>query len=152
MGWISKIFKDYDICTPAQIDKNMNHAKHLYTVLIDKKKMGIDRDEFMIRLNEKGIGTGVHYRSIPSHTFYKKKFKWKDSNYKNSSTIGEQTVSLPLSANLKKTDIVLPNLRVKSTNNTNIVKMVTNKFDQVLYISRANIPYEFKYIKLDQIY
>ena len=46
--------------------------------------------------------------------------------------------------NLKKTDIVLPNLKVKSTNNTNIVKMVTNKFDEVLYISRANIPYEFK--------
>lgn len=100
-----KFFKDYDICTPAQIDKNMNHAKHLYTVLIDKKKIGIDRDEFMIRLHEKGIGTGVHYRSIPSHTFYKKKFKWKNSNYKNSSTIGEQTVSLPLSANLKKTDM-----------------------------------------------
>ncbi len=41
-------------------------------------------------------------------------------------------------------DIVLPNLKIKSTNNTNIVKLVTNKKNEVIYISRANIPYQFK--------
>lgn len=41
-------------------------------------------------------------------------------------------------------DIILPNLRIKSTNNTNLVKIVSNKKNEVLYISRANIPYEFK--------
>ena len=41
-------------------------------------------------------------------------------------------------------DIILPNLRIKSTNNTNIVKIVSNKKHEVMYISRANIPYEFK--------
>ena len=54
----------------------------------------------MMKLHEKGIGTGVHYRSIPSHTYYKKKFNWKKSDFKNSSLIGDQTVSLPLSPNL----------------------------------------------------
>ena len=44
----------------------------------------------------------------------------------------------------QNTDIVLPNLKVKSTNNTNIVKIVTNKKNEVLYISRANVPFEFK--------
>ncbi len=42
-------------------------------------------------------------------------------------------------------DIILPNLRIKATNNTNIVKIVSNKKNEVLYISRANIPYEFKF-------
>ena len=41
-------------------------------------------------------------------------------------------------------DIILPNLKVKPTNNTNIVKIVSNKKNEVLYISRANIPYEFR--------
>ncbi len=41
-------------------------------------------------------------------------------------------------------DIILPNLKINSVNNTNIVKIVTNKNNEVLYISRANIPYEFK--------
>ena len=40
-------------------------------------------------------------------------------------------------------DIVSPNLKIQ-TNNTNIVKIVSNKKNEVLYISRANIPYEFR--------
>ena len=42
------------------------------------------------------------------------------------------------------TDIILPNLKIRATNNTNIVKIVSNKKNEVMYISRANIPYEFR--------
>ena len=38
----------------------------------------------------------------------------------------------------------MPNLKIKATNNTNIVKIVSNKKNEVMYISRANIPYEFR--------
>lgn len=41
------------------------------------------------------------------------------------------------------TDIILPNLSINPVNNTNIVKIVSNRKNDVLYISRANIPYEF---------
>jgi 3-deoxy-manno-octulosonate cytidylyltransferase (CMP-KDO synthetase) len=41
-------------------------------------------------------------------------------------------------------DIILPVLKIKNTNNTNIVKIVTDKKNNVLYLSRAGIPYEFK--------
>ena len=41
-------------------------------------------------------------------------------------------------------DIILPNIKLKATNNTNIVKLVTNKKNEVVYISRSNIPFEFK--------
>ncbi len=44
----------------------------------------------------------------------------------------------------KNADIILPTLKVKRTNNTNIVKVVSNKLKEVMYISRANIPFEFK--------
>ena len=42
------------------------------------------------------------------------------------------------------TDIILPHLNVKPLNNSNIVKVVTNKSNEVVYISRANLPFEFK--------
>jgi len=41
-------------------------------------------------------------------------------------------------------DIILPSLNIRPTNNTNIVKIVSNSQNEVMYISRANIPYEFK--------
>jgi len=44
----------------------------------------------------------------------------------------------------KNTDIILPTLKTKFYNNTNIVKVVTNIDNNVLYLSRSNVPFEFK--------
>ncbi len=50
-----------------------------------------------------------------------------------------------------ESDIILPNLKVKVKNNTNIVKIVKDKKNNVLYLSRGNIPFEFKK-RLDWFY
>ena len=42
------------------------------------------------------------------------------------------------------TDIILPTLEIKPTNNTNIVKVLLNNKNDVLYLSRANLPFSFK--------
>ena len=51
-----------------------------------------------------------------------------------------------------KTDIILPTLKVKSKNNTNIVKVIKDIRNYVLYLSRGNIPFEYKdtTIKIDK--
>ena len=40
--------------------------------------------------------------------------------------------------------IILPTLKTKSLINQNIVKVITNLKNEVLYLSRAQIPFEFK--------
>ena len=44
----------------------------------------------------------------------------------------------------RKTDIVVPNLKVKEKNNKNIVKMVSNNKDEIISLSRLDIPFGFK--------
>tara|TARA_Y100000816_G_scaffold282590_1_gene258468 strand:- start:214 stop:969 length:756 start_codon:yes stop_codon:yes gene_type:complete len=41
-------------------------------------------------------------------------------------------------------DIILPTIRIKSLINQNIIKVITNLKNEVLYLSRAQIPFEFK--------
>ena len=43
-----------------------------------------------------------------------------------------------------KTDIILPTLKVKSKNNTNIIKVIKDINNYVIYLSRGNIPFEYK--------
>ena len=43
-------------------------------------------------------------------------------------------------------DIILPTLEIKPTNNTNIVKVLLNNKNEVLYLSRANLPFSYKKI------
>lgn len=109
----NNFFKKLNVVTPYTINKSTKHAYHLYTIMIDNKKNKIDRDNFLKKMHEFGIGTGVHYRSIPSHSFYRKKYGWKKSDYKNASIIGDQTASIPLSAKLTSSDVDRIKLSVK---------------------------------------
>ena len=43
-----------------------------------------------------------------------------------------------------KTDIILPSLNIKNAENTNIVKVITDIKDNVIFLSRSKLPTEFK--------
>ncbi|MEQ6341792.1 MAG: DegT/DnrJ/EryC1/StrS family aminotransferase [Gammaproteobacteria bacterium] len=99
-----KAFWDLPIGLPAPVEANTRHAYHLFTILIDKEKTGVSRDEFLDRMTAEGIGVGVHYMSIPEHPYYQQTFGWKPENYPNAMRIGRQIVSLPISAKLTEQD------------------------------------------------
>jgi dTDP-4-amino-4,6-dideoxygalactose transaminase len=98
-------FKDLPIETPEPSEPETRHGLHLYTILVDKTKTGLSRDEFLNAMTAENIGIGVHYRSIPTHPYYQKTFGLKPEDYPNSYYIGERTVSLPLSAKLTDKDV-----------------------------------------------
>jgi dTDP-4-amino-4,6-dideoxygalactose transaminase len=94
-----------NIALPASVCSDTKHAYHLYTIIVDKAKTGISRDDFLKAMTKDNIGTGVHYRSIPTHKYYQDTFLWKPDDYPNSFYIGERTVSLPLSAKLTDDEV-----------------------------------------------
>jgi dTDP-4-amino-4,6-dideoxygalactose transaminase len=96
---------DLPIGLPAEPADNTRHAYHLYTVMIDRDRCGIERDEFLDRMNAQRIGTGVHYLSVPEHPYYQQRFGWRPEQWPNAMKIGRETVSLPLSAKLSKEDL-----------------------------------------------
>ncbi len=101
----NKALADTSLILPAAEEPDTRHAYHLYTILIDEEKTGVSRDEFLNRMNQKNIGTGVHYLSIPEHPYYQQRFGWKPQDTPNAMRIGRQTVSLPISAKLDDEDI-----------------------------------------------
>lgn len=97
-------FADLPIQLPADPDIDTRHAYHLYTVMVDAHRSGVERDLFLDRMSQAGIGTGVHYRSIPEHPYYQERFGWHPENWPNALRIGRETVSLPLSPKLSLAD------------------------------------------------
>ncbi|NIM20120.1 MAG: aminotransferase class I/II-fold pyridoxal phosphate-dependent enzyme [Candidatus Latescibacteria bacterium] len=98
-------FADLPVDRPAEPEPDTRHAYHLYTILVDEKKTGMERDAFLDALHGHNIGAGVHYMSIPEHPFYRDTFGWKLDDYPNAVSIGRRTVSLPLSAKLSNDDV-----------------------------------------------
>lgn len=98
-------FADLPVTLPAPFADDERHALHLFTVLVDEQRAGISRDRALVRMHEQNIGTGVHYRSIPSMTVYRERFGWRADDYPNARDIGDRTLSLPLSARLTDQDV-----------------------------------------------
>jgi len=90
---------------PSDPDPHTKHSYHLYTVLIDKGRAGLSRDEFLNGMTKHNIGVGVHYLSLPEHPYYRRTFGWKPDDFPNAMRIGRQTVSLPLSGTLSDKDV-----------------------------------------------
>ena len=89
-------------------NKEITHSYHLFIFHIDKKKTKLTREKLIKHLERNKIGFGIHYRSINSMTYYKKKFKWTKNEAPISFNVGESTISLPLYPHIsfKKVDYI----------------------------------------------
>lgn len=90
---------------PAPEEPDTRHARHLFTVLVDREKCGVSRDEFLELMTAHNVGVGVHFLSVPEHPYYRQAFGWRPEEWPNAMRIGRQTVSLPLSGCLSDDDV-----------------------------------------------
>ncbi|MEM9413009.1 MAG: DegT/DnrJ/EryC1/StrS family aminotransferase [Planctomycetota bacterium] len=98
-------FQDLPIHLPSDWSKEVRHARHLYTIRVDQEHSGMTRDQFLQRMDDENIGTGVHYQSVAAHPYYQNRFGWKPEDTTIAYQIGQSTVSLPLSPALCETDV-----------------------------------------------
>lgn len=96
---------DLPVELPAAIEPRTRHGYHLFTMMIDEPRCGISRDEFLDRMNQSRIGTGVHYLSVAEHPVYQERFGWRPEDWPNALAVGRKTVSLPLSTGLSSNDL-----------------------------------------------
>lgn len=80
------------------------HAWHLYTPLLNPEAAGMDRDAFMQALKERNIGTGLHYRAVHLHPYYRERFGFKRGDFPVAESIGDRIVSLPLFPDMTEAD------------------------------------------------
>ena len=98
-------FANLPIGLPAAPEADTRHGYHLYTIMLDEARSGIDRDDFLEAMNRLRIGTGVHYLSIPEHPYYQQSLGWRPEQWPVAQRIGRSTVSLPLSPALTDVDV-----------------------------------------------
>jgi dTDP-4-amino-4,6-dideoxygalactose transaminase len=105
-AWIdqrSDVWERYDellaglpVETPAPPEGDMRHARHLYQVLVTQDA-GVSRDEVLGRMTAHGVGTGVHYRGVHLHPYYRDRYRIDAAELPVATDISDRTLSLPLS-------------------------------------------------------
>mgnify|MGYP001252120761 FL=1 len=76
--------------------KKIKHAYHLYTILINFKKIKITKNDFMRNLMKIGIGSQVLYMPVFLQPYYKKKYSYRTKDFPQSMKYYEQALSIPI--------------------------------------------------------
>lgn len=87
--------------TPAYPNR---HAWHLYTPLINPEAAGMERTTFMRAMQERRIGTGLHYRAVHLYPYYRETFGFAPGDCPHAESIADRIVSLPLFPGMTERD------------------------------------------------
>jgi dTDP-4-amino-4,6-dideoxygalactose transaminase len=85
-----------EIKTPEPVQWDHRHAWHLYTPLVLVEKLSIDRDRFMEELKRENIGTGLHFKAVHHHPYYKNSLAIPPGELANADYASDRILSLPL--------------------------------------------------------
>jgi dTDP-4-amino-4,6-dideoxygalactose transaminase len=97
-------FESLPVTRPAPPEHDTTHARHLYTLLVHDDAP-VSRDEFLGAMHQRRIGTGVHYRALHTHPYYRERWGFSPERFPNAYAIGERTVSLPLTPKLTDDEV-----------------------------------------------
>jgi len=95
-----------ELALPTYAPYDQRHAWHLYTPLVRIELLDIDRDRFMAELKEQNIGSGLHYKAIHHHPYYRDHLGITDNDLPNASYASERILSLPLFPKMTPEDII----------------------------------------------
>jgi dTDP-4-amino-4,6-dideoxygalactose transaminase len=96
---------DLPLLLPTAVQAGCRHARHLYTVLVDREACGVSRDELQRRLLERRVGTSIHFRALHLHSFYSHRYGLGRGMFPHAEYISDRTLSLPLSAAMTDEDV-----------------------------------------------
>jgi UDP-4-amino-4-deoxy-L-arabinose-oxoglutarate aminotransferase len=80
------------------------HAWSLFVVRLEANRAGITRDEFMRRLKEDGIGTGMHFRAVHTHQYFRELLP-QTADLAHTEWNSERLCSLPLFPDMTFDDV-----------------------------------------------
>lgn len=76
-----------------------DHAWHLFPIVLTPAAR-VSRNRFIGRMNERGVGTSVHYKPLHRMSYYRKRYGLKPASFPDAERLWKGTVSLPLYAGL----------------------------------------------------
>ncbi len=101
----NQAFADIHQIDPLVVADHDSSAWHLYIIRLRLEELTIDRNAFMNRLAERGIGTSVHYKPLHLHPYYTSRFGFDRSDFPVSSDQFDRIISLPIFPGMTRDDM-----------------------------------------------
>jgi dTDP-4-amino-4,6-dideoxygalactose transaminase len=87
------------------VKPDIQHAWHLFTVLVDSDVLRIHRDQVIEELRQRGIGTSVHFIPLHLHPYYQQKWGYQPGQFPHAERHFERCLSLPIYPRMTDEDV-----------------------------------------------
>ncbi len=91
-----RAFARIDAVEPPFVPDYATHSWHLYVLRVVPERLTIGRDRFIAELNDRNVGTSVHFIPVTSMSAYTKRYGFRPGDFPNTEKHFERIVSLPL--------------------------------------------------------
>lgn len=88
---------------PRPKEQNSTHAWHIYPIRL-KENANITREDFIIKMSEKGIGCSVHFIPLHKHPIWRDMYHLIPENFPVAESIYEKIISIPLFTKMTEQD------------------------------------------------
>lgn len=93
--YYTEALKNLPIQTPFVSAPNDIHSWHIYVIQLKLEEIAIDRNTFIEKMAEYGIGTSVHYIPLHQQPYWKETYSLSNEQFPRSSFAFERIVTLP---------------------------------------------------------
>lgn len=90
---------------PPLVERDSVHAWHIFMIRLRLKQLTINRDRFIVELNQAGIGTSVHFIPLFRQTYYHRRFNLSPRDFPNADRAYHEAITLPFYPALKTAEI-----------------------------------------------
>jgi UDP-4-amino-4-deoxy-L-arabinose-oxoglutarate aminotransferase len=99
-------FQDSEFIRPlAPPVHPFSHSWHLFIIRVETDRLNITRDQFMFELKSRQIGSGVHFRAVHEHRYYRETLSPNLQDLSNTIWNSDRVVTLPLFPGMRTIDV-----------------------------------------------
>jgi len=87
------------------VASDVQHAWHLFVILVDPSRLRIHRDQVIEELRERGIGTAVHFIPLHLHRYYQQAWGYRSGDFPVAEEYFDRCISLPIYPGMRDEDV-----------------------------------------------
>ncbi len=94
-----------ELILPPEGSGEVRHSWHLYPLRLRLDRLKADRDRILLAIQEENIGTGIHYRAVHLHSYYRNKYGYREGDFPHAEVVSESVFSVPLQPKMTAQDL-----------------------------------------------
>ena len=94
-----------ELILPPDGTEEVRHSWHLYPLRLRLERLKADRDDLTLAIQEENIATGIHYRAVHLHPYYRNKYGYREGDFPNAEAVSSSVFSVPFQPKMTTQDL-----------------------------------------------